>query len=1202
MERIGWTLIHFLWQGVVLAAMLAVELVLFRKSRAGIRYIAACVTLALMALVPCAMLFMVPVSEADYELAADISTAPSKLDAGVVEAVGISTPVETKPSPAKDVVPRVLDVSTSYSWRQRAEAVFEPILPYLVSGWLIGVFGLSVWHLGGWTQLQRLRRKMVTPVDASLHGKLKKLAELLGIRRAVQLVESGLVSVPTVVGWVKPVILLPASALTGLSPEQMEAILAHELAHIKRLDYLVNMLQTVVEILGFYHPAVWWVSHKIRVERENCCDDLAVSVSGDRVRYARALTLLEEIRGGQAALAVAASGGSLLGRIRRLVGKASRDNNRSGWVPALVAILLIFVAAVPTTIALSTGGDRRTGVELETSGGEAEVEAARSSQPRFRATFSNGVKVELVGVSEHPSEGKQWWRPDGTLMKDAPYKKVKGKTIDKTNEELNQLREFAVEITGSDSKDISIKYRVPAAGRMSSNLGLSGDGTIGMESIACAFPKLVTAHEVHIGLASGGWQTVASQSADSESRVTRETKAGSITWGVPAGLKNEAMIDVVHPFVEDNVRIVAEDRAGQVVPAHVSRGTGTSMVSAVRLQFPIRLSQVSMFHIQTRPYEWVEFKNVSLKPGVRTDVEVAVMPAGVSSNPAPRALEAKDSEVPKVIGLKYADPEDLSEHLNAVFNEPGSGVGTRPDEMSDLTGRVRFIPDPRSKSILILCSPESMGSIEEMIKEFDRPTPGIKVRKFSATLSDGVKVELVGLYHGEGTKDVVFWEADGSSFSHSETQKYRERVVLPKWGNKDFRFEYGLMMRFSPLDELSAEVFVKQGQRMSYKYPRSDGIAIALVASDPHEREKGFSKVGNVKAAAAYGPWETRKWSARINEPSVLFLDEHSNIMLSPPRRTGERAGGGGYGGYGRSSPRRKADEWLVDVTINAGNIDFDCFYELKDGSIHQAKWRETLGQPSWIGPDQRTPMICKRYALPREPEDGEYIVVKYRRFEIVEFRNVSLKPGLKTDVEVVVGHAAPEIPGPPVKPAVPEVPRVDEKTRKEQIVEKLQNLEIQRNRVQRELDAAEVALRDVRDRWGFADLEERSYPHPVTARLMRLEQQRDNSLVEIAQLKAKIRNLERDRESSDGATELKKTRDDLTVMMSKFEELRRICEEAAAKKKDLDTARVQYKQRTGIRDERKRTLDSLKAEIERLRILHDDPETPEKKIGNRIR
>jgi beta-lactamase regulating signal transducer with metallopeptidase domain len=124
---------------------------------------------------------------------------------------------------------------------------------------------------------------MVKPVDASLHTKLKLLAERLAVRRAVQLTESALIQIPTVVGWLRPVILLPASALTGLNTEQLEAILAHELAHIKRYDYLVNMLQTIVETLGFYHPAVWWISHKIRAEREHCCDDLAVSISGDRV-------------------------------------------------------------------------------------------------------------------------------------------------------------------------------------------------------------------------------------------------------------------------------------------------------------------------------------------------------------------------------------------------------------------------------------------------------------------------------------------------------------------------------------------------------------------------------------------------------------------------------------------------------------------------------------------------------------------------------------------------------------------------------------------------------------------------------------------------------------------------------------------------------------------------------------------------------
>ena len=105
------------------------------------------------------------------------------------------------------------------------------------------------------------------------------------------------------IGWLRPVILFPASALTGLSAEQLEALLAHELAHIRRYDYLVNLLQTTVETLFFYHPAVWWVSAQVRQEREHCCDDLAVAACGDVLTYARALTALEQLRGSEPQLA-----------------------------------------------------------------------------------------------------------------------------------------------------------------------------------------------------------------------------------------------------------------------------------------------------------------------------------------------------------------------------------------------------------------------------------------------------------------------------------------------------------------------------------------------------------------------------------------------------------------------------------------------------------------------------------------------------------------------------------------------------------------------------------------------------------------------------------------------------------------------------------------------------------------------------------
>jgi len=288
------------------------------------------------------------------------------------------TTIVEKPEQLESVAPISAD-----SWKQRTIETLEPALPYIVSGWLLGVFGLSIWHLGGWAQLQRLRQKMVKQVDDTLHSKLKVLAQRLRVRQTVQLMESALVQIPTVVGWLRPVILLPASALTGLNSEQLEAILAHELAHIRRFDYLVNILQTVVEILGFYHPAVWWVSHKIRAERENCCDDLAVSISGDRVRYARALTSMEEIRAGRGQLVVAADGGNLFRRICRLVGKDSTEKNSFSWIPAVMVILLLIALVVPTTLAI-TSNQAQNETDIQANKEETWGKAVEGVQVRLQ--------------------------------------------------------------------------------------------------------------------------------------------------------------------------------------------------------------------------------------------------------------------------------------------------------------------------------------------------------------------------------------------------------------------------------------------------------------------------------------------------------------------------------------------------------------------------------------------------------------------------------------------------------------------------------------------------------------------------------------------------------------------------------------------------------------------------------------------------
>jgi TonB family protein len=207
--------------------------------------------------------------------------------------------------------------------------------------WAAGVLALSLRMVWSCRQVNRLRR-LAEPAAGDVVALVARLAERMRIARPIRVLVSAVADGPGMLGWIRPMILLPAATLAGLTPEQLEAVLAHELAHIRRHDYLVNIAQMVVETLLFYHPAVWWISSRIRHERELCCDDLAVAVSGDAVLYARALTRLERLRlspSTQAALVMGSAGGSLSYRIRRLVGAETRHYGPSRW-PGVVTLIL----------------------------------------------------------------------------------------------------------------------------------------------------------------------------------------------------------------------------------------------------------------------------------------------------------------------------------------------------------------------------------------------------------------------------------------------------------------------------------------------------------------------------------------------------------------------------------------------------------------------------------------------------------------------------------------------------------------------------------------------------------------------------------------------------------------------------------------------------------------------------------------------
>jgi len=315
-DRLGWTLLHFLWQGALITALFAIARLFARKP--GTRYALACIALVAMVAAPF-VTFGIAGSTSVYPAgpaAPDLNPAPPAVFQTYLPALG--------------------------SW--------ERIFPWLVASWFAGVIVFSIRLIGGWFAATRLRLTTASAAPPEWQQTLERLAQRIGVSRPVRLLLSDSVETPAVVGWLRPAILTPVAAFAGFPAEYLEALLAHELAHIRRHDFLVNILQRTAEALLFYHPALWWVSKQIRIERELCCDDLAVAASGDVLTYARALAELESLRPAHASLAVAANGGSLVDRIRRLLAPSECDSHAlpglgAASIASLLIILSIFAVA-----------------------------------------------------------------------------------------------------------------------------------------------------------------------------------------------------------------------------------------------------------------------------------------------------------------------------------------------------------------------------------------------------------------------------------------------------------------------------------------------------------------------------------------------------------------------------------------------------------------------------------------------------------------------------------------------------------------------------------------------------------------------------------------------------------------------------------------------------------------------------------------
>ncbi len=411
-RAIGWTIFHSIWQGIIVAILLATILLLTGKKSARLRYNISVAALFIMSLLSVSTFIK-------YYEAPKISSAD--------ELVLVSAGTENIPSKSLNYTP--VFEQPNFDLPDFFKTYFTNHLSFIVSAWVIGFLFFSFRFAGGLLYIQRLRFTGLSDIDGYWSNRLKEFAAKVKIDRLVHVYESARVRVPIAIGHLKPIILLPIGMLSGLPGDQVEAILIHELAHIKRYDFLVNLFQSFIETLFFYHPVVWWISSAINSERENCCDDIAVQICGDPLSYSKALYNLQQIKSNESVLALAIIGkkNKLYRRIKRM----NTKNNKTSYGIRFAAFALLLAAMAIVSI-YSTSSAKNETRNLASTG------------------FVNPFSTVSQNVSLESPSGEPFASPDTTSLK-------KGKRTVKFYEDENgQSKKYKAKLNDGKLEELYI--------------------------------------------------------------------------------------------------------------------------------------------------------------------------------------------------------------------------------------------------------------------------------------------------------------------------------------------------------------------------------------------------------------------------------------------------------------------------------------------------------------------------------------------------------------------------------------------------------------------------------------------------------------------------------------------------------------------------------------------------------------------------
>jgi len=626
-ERIGWLLIHSVWQFAAVALLAFWLDRLLRRASAATRYATLLTAMLLIVIVPIGTWQFLP-SEPS-RLAASYSPPP----------FASIEPVADRREPTADgdnnahanagpgglggaaakVIPPPVDAAASpivtppaKSWRALVTDLLQPWLSAIVSAWCLGVLLFSIRPVWGWYVVRRLSSVGIAPVAETVQQAFDRMCVRLKVTQRVRVLQSTLVNAPVVVGCFRVVILLPASFIAGVPVSQLEAILAHELAHVRRYDYLVNVLQTLVETLFFYHPAVWWLSHRLRIERENSCDDLVVAALGNKIEYGRALLAVEEFRSAAvSSLALSARGGSLLARVKRLFADPTSDDQRGN--AAWVAMGILFIGLAVAAWALTTANAH-----------ESPSTDDDSQAQTFVAQVTDAISVELLAVQPHSGDANEPWKPNGQAFDVRPELPT---WHDTANRFEDGSRHLFFQWKGLEDA-VGLTYRIPGL-RLYLNRDESGIARVVAEPSDEG--NVVT---VRVGITDSDWGPW--QKVDRGGKIIEPVEIPLACRNVYEKIKPHHIEERVNAclFCWSGLKGVDEHAESSVVAVDVngkrreyygrSAWNGPSGPESAEV-FDIPLNDIDHFEYRLRPYRhWVKFENVSLAPGQKTDVKTSV--------------------------------------------------------------------------------------------------------------------------------------------------------------------------------------------------------------------------------------------------------------------------------------------------------------------------------------------------------------------------------------------------------------------------------------------------------------------------------------------------------------------------------------------------------------------------------------------------